>query len=57
MESSRQDLFIDMVVDRFIIKNYQITLSLCFTFIIKIGQGLSKTRVRFNWTAYSLYMQ
>jgi len=31
MESSQRDLFIDVVVDRFILKNNQITLSLCFT--------------------------
>jgi len=30
MESSRRDLFIDMVVDRFIIKNNQITLCALF---------------------------
>jgi len=27
MESSRRDLFIDMVLDKFILKNNQITLS------------------------------
>jgi len=39
MESSRRDLFIDMV-DRFIFKNNQITLYPCFTFTTKIGVGL-----------------
>ena len=33
IESSRRDLFIDMVVDGFIFKNNHITLSSCFTFI------------------------
>jgi len=37
MESSRRDLFIDMVVDRFILKNNQITPSLYFNFIPKSG--------------------
>ena len=36
MESSRLDLFIDMVVDRFIFKNNQITHSYCFTFQPKV---------------------
>ena len=33
MESSRRDLFIDMVVDRFIFKNNEIKFSPGFTFI------------------------
>jgi len=33
MESSRRDLFIDMVEDRFILKNNRITLSPCCTFV------------------------
>jgi len=33
MKSSQQDLFIDMVVDRFILNDHRSTLSLCFTFI------------------------
>jgi len=32
-----------MVVDWFILKNNQITLSLCFTFILKTGVGLPET--------------
>jgi len=47
-ESSRRDLFIDMVVDMFIFKNNEITLSPCFTFIPKIGVGLRKTGVSFH---------
>jgi len=47
MESSRQDLFIDMVVERFIFKNDQTTLSPCSTFIPKTGVGLPKTGVSF----------
>jgi len=35
MESSQRDLFIDMVVDRFIFKNNQITVYPCFIFIPK----------------------
>jgi len=41
MESSWRDLFIDMVVDKFIFKNNQITLSLGLIFISKTGVGLS----------------
>jgi len=47
MESSRRDLFIDIVIDRFIFKTNQInlaesviTLSACFTCILKVGMGL-----------------
>jgi len=47
MESSRQDLFIDMIVDWFIFKNNLITLSPCFTFLPKTGIGLPKTGVSF----------
>jgi len=47
MESSRRDLFIGMVVDRFIFKNNQITLSPCFTFIPKNSVGLPKIGVGF----------
>jgi len=46
MDSSRQDLFIDMVIDvidRYIFKNNQIKLSPCSTFIPKTGEGLPKT--------------
>jgi len=45
MESSRRDLSIDMVVDRFIFKNNQITLSLCFTFIPTTGVELKQRLV------------
>jgi len=47
MESSRRDLFIDMIVDRFIFKNNQFTLCPCLTFIPKTGVGLSKIGVSF----------
>jgi len=43
MESSRRDLFIDMVADSFIFKNNQIMNYLCFIFIPKTGVGLPKT--------------
>jgi len=36
-KSSWRDLLIDMVVDKFIFKIYQITLSPSYTFITKIG--------------------
>jgi len=35
METSRRDLFIDVIFDRFTLNNNQITLSPCFTFIPK----------------------
>jgi len=47
MESSRQDLFIDMVVDRFIFKNNQITVSPSLTSIPETGEGLPKTEGSF----------
>jgi len=45
MESSRRDLFIDMVVGGFTgtFKKNQITLYPCFTVIPKTGVGLPKT--------------
>jgi len=46
MESSRQDLLIDMVVDRFIFENNQITLCLTPSYP-KQGVGLPKTGIRF----------
>jgi len=48
MENSRRDLFIDMVVDRFISKNNQITLYRCITFISKTGVGLPGTGLVFT---------
>ena len=45
LESSRRDVVVDMIVDTFIFKNYQITLSYCFTFISKTGMRLSKTEL------------
>ena len=47
MESSRRDLFIDIVVDRFIFKNSQITLFPCSAFIPTTGDRLPKTGVGF----------
>jgi len=47
MESYRRDLFIDMVVDRSIFKNNQITLHPCLTLIPKTGEALLKTGVSF----------
>jgi len=38
MESSQRDVFIDMIVDRFIFKNNRITLSPCFS-LAKPGVG------------------
>ena len=42
MKRSRRELSIDMVIDRFISKNNQITVFPCFTFIPKTGMGLSQ---------------
>jgi len=47
MESSWQDLFIDLVVHKFIFKNNQTMLSPWFTFITKTGMWLPKTRISF----------
>ena len=54
MESSRRDLLIDMVVDRFIFKNNQITPSHCFTFVPKTGVGLPKKGVIFYCVSLTL---
>jgi len=48
MESSQRDLFLDMVFDRFIFENSQITLSSCFTVITETGAGLPTTGVSFH---------
>ena len=51
MESSRRDLSIDMVVDRFIFKNNQMEVSPCFIVILKSG-GLPKLHPevhKYNW--------
>jgi len=47
MESSQRDLFIDIVVDRFIFKNNQRKLFPRFTPVAKKGVGLPKTGVSF----------
>ena len=39
MESSRPNLYFDMVIGKFFFKNNQITLFLCFTFILKTSVG------------------
>jgi len=46
MKRSRQELYIDMVVDTEIFQNNQITL-LCFTFIPKTDTGLLTKRDNF----------
>jgi len=48
MDSYRRDLSIDMVVDRFIFNNYDITLSPFFTFISQTSVGPPKTGVSFH---------
>ena len=56
MESSRRDLFISMVIDRFILKNpNQITIFPCFTFITKTGVGLAKIAVIFYCFPLEVY--
>jgi len=47
MESSRRDLFINMVVHRFIFKNNQLTVYPSFTFIPETSEGLPPTGVSF----------
>jgi len=47
MKRSRRELSSDVAVDRFIVKNNQITSFPCFTFIPKTGKGLPKLRVCF----------
>jgi len=47
MESSRQDLSIDMFVDTFNFKNNQITRFPCFTIVFKTDTGLPKTGISF----------
>jgi len=47
MKRSRRELSINMVINRFIFKNNQITLITCFTFIPKTGVGLPKTGIIF----------
>jgi len=53
MESSRRDLLIDMVVDRFILKNNEITLSPCFSFLPETGVGLPKAGLSFHWARFA----
>jgi len=48
MESSRRDLFINMVVDWFIFKNSSLKVSPYFTFIPKTDVELRKTVVSFH---------
>jgi len=47
MDSSRRDLFIDIVVDGSILKNNQITLYPFFTFRPKTGVGPLETEISF----------
>jgi len=47
MKRPRRELQINVVIDRFIFKKYQITLFICFTFIPKTGMGVPKTRIIF----------
>jgi len=47
IESSWRDLFIDMVIDMFIFKNNQITLSPCFTVTFNTCAELPKTGLAF----------
>jgi len=54
IESSRRDLFINMIVNRFILKNGEITLCLCLTFIPLTGLVLPKTGCSFCCVPLSL---
>jgi len=51
MKSFRRDIFIDMIDDRFIFKNNQITLTPCFTFIY-FDVELPETGVGVTFTVY-----
>ena len=48
MEGSRRNLFIDMIVDRFIFNNNQITLSPCFT----LKHTWDYLKQKLNFTVY-----
>jgi len=52
MESSRRDLFIGMVVDRYIFNSNQDTPSPCFTYMPKPGVGLPKIGVSLYYVYY-----
>jgi len=48
MESSRRDLFLDMIVDRYILKDKQISLFPCFAFMsFKLVWDYRKTGFNF----------
>lgn len=53
MMTSQRDVFVDMVVDRVIFKNNQITLSPCSTVKPTTGLGLSKAGVSFYWADFA----
>jgi len=61
MDSSRRDLFLDMVVDRFIFKNNEISLYPYSTpktevELPKTVVGLSKTEVTFYCVLFTVYV-
>jgi len=58
MESSRRDLFIDVIVNGFMLKNNQLMLPPVSPITLKQGVGLPKTVVGFYcdphfWTAFN----
>jgi len=57
MKRSRQELSINMVINRFIFKNNQITLFTCFTFIPKTGMGPPKTGIIFDCVCLATSME
>jgi len=48
ISSSRRSPFNDMVVNKFVLKNNQIKLYPCFTFVIERRMGQPKTGFSFN---------
>jgi len=55
MESSRWDLFIDMIVNSFICKNNKITLYSRFIFKPKTGVGLPYKGASFYWAYCEMF--
>ena len=51
MQRSRRELSINVIINRFIFKNNQITPFPYFAFITEIGIGQPKTGIIFYWAA------
>jgi len=57
MDSSRRDLFLDMVIDKFMFKSKQMTHLLYFILVCQTGVGLPKTGVIFFTVRYNICRQ